>query len=224
MGSSNNPAWSSRYITSLWSETSRTWDSGVEDWRVVGSNPFRGREDRRPGDCSSMEILYIIEYSSGRLGIAYGTGDPVETNTYVILEADRGEDCGLVIGTTTKDTYIDLLNRYKIAYNEFKLMRVFRVATKANVLMLEERKQITKAALIQCRSYACSKGLNMEILDCEYQFDKNKITFFYRSAERIDFRDLVKDLYKAFKTRIWMCSLDKSKVKYLSSLLESSSV
>ncbi|KAI5175254.1 hypothetical protein PAEPH01_2123 [Pancytospora epiphaga] len=74
-------------------------------------------------------------------------------------------------------------------------------------------------ALAQCRNYVSMKGLRMEILDCEYQFDLNKITFFYRSEGRVDFRDLVKDLYKVFKTRIWMWSVDKTCDKALGQIL-----
>jgi hypothetical protein len=47
-------------------------------------------------------------------------------------------------------------------------------------------------------------GLPMRILDAEYQFDRKKLTLFYESPHRLDFRELVKDLYKCFRARIWM--------------------
>ncbi|KAI4291014.1 hypothetical protein PAPHI01_0288 [Pancytospora philotis] len=219
MGQANNPTWSSRFISSLWSETTQTWDSSAEDWRVVGSNPFKGREDKKQSVRPVSDVLYIVEFSSGRLGIAHGAEDAIQPNVYVIVEADRGEDCGLVIGITTMSMYIELLNKYRIAHNEFKVMKIFRVASQANMEVLEERKRMIHAALAECRCHVRSKRLSMEILDCEYQFDLNKITFFYRSNERIDFRELVRDLYKVFKTRIWMCSVDKSKDKYLGCLM-----
>lgn len=49
----------------------------------------------------------------------------------------------------------------------------------------------------------------MEVIDAEYQHDKKRLTFYFVAESRVDFRDLVKDLFKIFKTRIWMCSMDK---------------
>jgi cell fate regulator YaaT (PSP1 superfamily) len=47
-------------------------------------------------------------------------------------------------------------------------------------------------------------GLRMTILDAEFQFDKKKLTFYYESDEKVDFRELVRDLYKLYRARIWM--------------------
>lgn len=120
-------------------------------------------------------------------------------NSYVIVEADRGEDCGIVKGYTSKESYDKLLEKYKISPDEFKFKRIYRIATDKDLQLLIERKVMVKSALEQCREHVENKELKMEILDCEYQFDLNKITFFYRSDERVDFRELVKDLYRFLK-------------------------
>jgi hypothetical protein len=52
----------------------------------------------------------------------------------------------------------------------------------------------------------------MEVLDGEYQWDRRKLTFFYIASQRIDFRDLVRDLFKIYKTRIWMCAVNPEAV------------
>ena len=44
----------------------------------------------------------------------------------------------------------------------------------------------------------------MHVLDAEYQFDRHKLTFFFEADGRIDFRELVRDLFSIYKTRIWM--------------------
>ena len=49
----------------------------------------------------------------------------------------------------------------------------------------------------------------MNILDSEYQFDRHKLTFFFEADGRIDFRELVRDLFSIYKTRIWMQQVDK---------------
>lgn len=50
-------------------------------------------------------------------------------------------------------------------------------------------------------------ALNIKILNAEFQFDRKKLTFYYVCEERNDFRDLIKELFKFYKTRIWLCAL-----------------
>jgi len=44
----------------------------------------------------------------------------------------------------------------------------------------------------------------MVVLDAEYQYDRRKLTIYYDSDQRIDFRELVRELFSAYKLRIWM--------------------
>lgn len=211
--------WSSRFLSSLWSETDRTWDDNKGDWRIVGSNPFLDREEGETG-IISKEYLHVIEFPSLRLDIGYNIDNKIKINAYVILEADRGEDCGKIKGYTTRKQYDELLQKHKGGgYEDFKLKKIYREAGAKDLNKLEEIQQMNKEALRQCYNHLQYKKLNMEVLNCEYQFDLKKITFFYKSEERIDFRELVKELYKIFKTRIWMCSIEKSKDKLLRELI-----
>lgn len=49
--------------------------------------------------------------------------------------------------------------------------------------------------------------LNIKILNSEYQFDKKKLTFYYICKERNDYRELIKELFRFYKTRIWLCAI-----------------
>jgi cell fate regulator YaaT (PSP1 superfamily) len=55
-----------------------------------------------------------------------------------------------------------------------------------------------------CKKIQESSGLNMKLLKAEYSLDRQKLTFYYTADGRIDFRQLVKDLARVFKTRIEM--------------------
>ncbi|KAF7683151.1 hypothetical protein TCON_1637 [Astathelohania contejeani] len=168
--------------------------------------------------------LFIIEFGSGRVDIAYTVGNTLklEPNLYVILEADRGEDCGKIVAMTSKAKYKKLLNR--IDKNEITKevhpKKIYRLAQPKDVELLAIKQQQEKIALKNCRLRVYERDLSMEIVDCEYQWDMNKLTFYFVSEDRIDFRDLVKELYKVYKTRIWMCSVEKSKNCHLKELLE----
>lgn len=50
--------------------------------------------------------------------------------------------------------------------------------------------------------------LQMKLIDAEYQFDRKKLIFYYSTSKRIDFRDLVRELFRIYKTRIWMCAVN----------------
>ncbi|CEP64318.1 PSP1 family protein LALA0_S11e01398g [Lachancea lanzarotensis] len=50
-------------------------------------------------------------------------------------------------------------------------------------------------------------NLNIKILNAEFQFDRKKLTFYYVCQERNDFRELIKELFKFYKTRIWLCAI-----------------
>ena len=48
----------------------------------------------------------------------------------------------------------------------------------------------------------------MSIIDAEFQCDRHKLTYFFEAAKRVDFRDLVSELFSMYKTRIWMAQVD----------------
>lgn len=62
------------------------------------------------------------------------------------------------------------------------------------------------------RAKVLEQRLPMTILDAEYQFDRHKLTFFFEADRRIDFRELVSELFSLYKTRIWMQQVDTSAV------------
>ena len=55
-----------------------------------------------------------------------------------------------------------------------------------------------------------------------YFRDRNKLTFYFSADRRIDFRELVRDLFRIYTTRIWMCAVDKNRANLLNSLANNS--
>ena len=53
-----------------------------------------------------------------------------------------------------------------------------------------------------CNEKIAAHGLDMKLIDAQYTFDNSKLLFYFTSAGRVDFRDLVKDLASVFRTRI----------------------
>lgn len=76
-------------------------------------------------------------------------------------------------------------------------MSLAKIASTLNLINAGESKgTLTLADLSQ-----------MKLIDAEYQFDRRKLIFYYSTSKRIDFRDLVRELFRIYKTRIWMCAV-----------------
>jgi hypothetical protein len=166
----------------------------------------------------SNTCLYIVEFKAGRSDIFFigdaavqlGKGD------LVIVEADRGKDLGKVINNNITPHQIhmlqaqqsDVLNELHRINREIHPKRVYRLAQPQEVAMLVTKAQDEAKAMAVCQTKVRQKKLPMEVVDAEYQWDRRKLTFYFLAERRIDFRELVRDLFKIYKTRIWMCAVN----------------
>ncbi|CAO3641629.1 unnamed protein product [Cunninghamella blakesleeana] len=91
------------------------------------------------------------------------------------------------------------------------MKRVYRLATPEEINMLLIKSQDEQRALVICQQKVKQRKLQMEIVDAEYQWDRRKLTFYFEAEKRIDFRDLVREMFKIYKTRIWMCTVNNKK-------------
>ncbi len=82
------------------------------------------------------------------------------------------------------------------------LKKVLRVANEKDMQRLEENKAKEADALKICEEKIANHKLDMKLVRVEYSFDGGKITFFFTSDGRVDFRELVKDLANHFHSRI----------------------
>ncbi|KAJ2520159.1 hypothetical protein H4217_002234 [Coemansia sp. RSA 1939] len=86
------------------------------------------------------------------------------------------------------------------------IKRIFRVADQREVADLTNNKVLDEqSALTMCQGKVQQRKLSMCVVDAEFQFDRRKLTFYFKADRRVDFRELVRELFKHFKTRIWMC-------------------
>ena len=96
------------------------------------------------------------------------------------------------------------------------LKPVIRIATEKDTAFYEECERKKPEAMKICKEKIIARGLDMKLVDCEYAFDGSKITFFFTSANRVDFRELVKDLAGAFRSRIELRQVGtRDETKYL---------
>ncbi len=138
-------------------------------------------------------MFYVIEFKGNRRQVYAATKElELDVGRYVIVQAERGEDMGK-IKSRSEETDSEIPDDcYKIV----------RMATDTDRDRLKFNRQKESESKAECQRFIDKHGLKMKLVDVEYQFDCNKITFYFTAEKRVDFRELVKDLAATFKTRI----------------------
>ncbi|KAI1167178.1 PSP1 C-terminal conserved region-domain-containing protein [Nemania serpens] len=91
---------------------------------------------------------------------------------------------------------------------ELKPKMIKRLAQSHEIHGLRDKEGNEAKAKRMCMQKVKEHGLNMEILDAEFQMDWKKLTFYYFADCYINFNSLVTDLFKIYKTRIWMSAIN----------------
>ena len=129
----------------------------------------------------------VQHYSVARLQLMPSLGE------IVILESDRGDDYGEIVSKVAQ-----VMNKTSKA----KLKKIIRVASAQDFERIKRNTEASQKAYAVCKSVISKADLPMKLITCEYTFDKKKAIFYFSSAQRVDFRQLVKDLANELKTRI----------------------
>ncbi len=123
---------------------------------------------------------------------------PIALGDLIIVEAERGSDAGRVcsVGRNAR-------RRIDVAYEgRDPMLRVLRKATQDDERRQEDNRKAEQEALSVCRERVKSFNLDMKVIDCEWQFDHNRLTFYFTAPQQVDFRELIKDLASIFSVRI----------------------
>lgn len=122
------------------------------------------------------------------------------------------KNCGGTHSTSMDATAI--INSPSNEDNEFIITlptkQVLRLATPKEVQKLSNKFLEEKRAFVTCYNKIKELNLNndLQLINVEYQFDFKKLIFYYFAGfKRIDFRGLIKELFKIYKTRIWLCAV-----------------
>jgi len=171
----------------------------------------------QPASAAGGKCMYVIEFKGGRNDFFVLPEDSslnIQVGDLVIVEADRGKDLGKVImDNVTHASQVQFSPRPDEdgVKRDSQPKLIYRHADPEEVNMLLDKARDEAKCLSVVQAKVRQKGLPMEVVDAEYQWDRRKLTFYFVSEQRIDFRDLVKDLFKIYKTRIWMCAFERSR-------------
>ena len=118
---------------------------------------------------------------------------PLAVGDWAIVETVRGPELGRIAAAPMEIPHDQLLGELK---------PVLRRASQADMNNLAHLQQYLDEALAICAAKIVEHKLPMALVKAEYNFDGTRLTFFFTSDKRVDFRGLVRDLARTFHTRI----------------------
>ena len=140
-----------------------------------------------------MKVISVKFKESGRAYYFDPKELEIKEGEFVIVETARGVECGEVVRSA-----------HEIASGSFprEIKPVIRLADGVDVRRMRQNRADEKAAFELCEKRIAAHKLQMKLVDAEYTLDRSKLVFYFTADNRVDFRELVKDLAGQFHTRI----------------------
>lgn len=150
--------------------------------------------------------LASVKFKSAGKIYYFSTNLKLKKDDRVVVETARGLELG-EISQKLKD-----ISEFNL---DTELKKIVRKATKKDIENYQKNVRDAKQALVTCKEIVSRYDVNMQLTNCEYTLDKAKVIFMYTSDDRVDFRELLKELAVVFKCRIELRQIgprDKAKV------------
>ena len=165
-----------------------------EDGAAFGVTPENTMPREEETDPASLVTVIGVRFKPSGKVYYFDPGElKIKTGAYAVVETARGIEYGCVAAGNKSVRESDIVK---------PLRPVIRQATEEDKKCAEENKKKEKEAFVIGLRKIEAHGLDMKLVDVEYTFDNSKLLFYFTSAGRVDFRELVKDLASVFRTRI----------------------
>jgi cell fate regulator YaaT (PSP1 superfamily) len=140
-------------------------------------------------------FLVEVAFKGMRRGFHTSPDVTLRAGDWVLVEVERGRDVGRVRS-------IGGVARSKCGSDPAQATPILRRAEQAEVHQLATLRADEERVRRRTREMVEQQGLKMKVSDSEWQWDRNKLTIYFTAERRVDFRQLVRDLARTFRTRI----------------------
>lgn len=154
----------------------------------------------------SVEVVDIQFRPGQKIYYFDPDGKTFQNGDHVIIDTARGAEYGICAGGNHRIAQKDVVA---------PLRKVLRKATAQDERVAADNRAKEKKAYDVCLQKIAEHGLDMQLVSAEVAFDGSKILFYFTADERVDFRELVKNLASVFHTRIELRQIgvrDKAKM------------
>ena len=148
-----------------------------------------------------MTSFVEIQFKGTRRDYYANRGLDIRPGAFVFVEADRGEDLGEV-------TALGSIAERKCSSSSGGCgsptpdRKVLRFAKPSEVDRLDELRADEERVRTQAARLVVQHNLKMKVTEAEWQYDRKKLIIYFTAERRVDFRELVRDLARTFRTRI----------------------
>jgi len=118
----------------------------------------------------------------------------LEHGQMILARTDKGEEAMKVVLVNDQ-----IAQKWENSKNKPQAFDFVRVMSQRDLQTLDDLKKEEVTSFFKCKDLIERHKLNMNLTQCRLTFDKRKITFYYTAPERVDFRELLKDLTQTFK-------------------------
>ena len=140
-----------------------------------------------------VNVVGVRFKDTGKMYYFDPKGLDIKKGDLVVVETARGIECGTASTGVKGVTDDEVTNPLK---------PVIRIATDNDKETVKQNREKEKKAYSLCLQKIAEHKLDMDLTEVEYTFDGSKIIFYFTAENRVDFRELVKDLASQFHTRI----------------------
>jgi cell fate regulator YaaT (PSP1 superfamily) len=139
------------------------------------------------------DIVGIRFKKAGKVYYFDPAGTELKINDWVVVQTARGVEMGQVMITPRQVVAADITAELK---------SIVRKASPDDIKRASDYTAKEDNALTECSKIISKLNLLMKLVSAEYNLDGSRLTFYFTADERVDFRELVKELTSYFKTRI----------------------
>ena len=138
-----------------------------------------------------MKVVSVKFKENGR-AYYFDPGEfKIKEGDFVVVTTARGTECGEVVRAA-----------HEVPGFSREVKPVIRVADAVDVRRMRQNRADVQQAYHICEQRIAAHNLKMKLVDAEYTLDRSKLVFYFTADNRVDFRELVKDLASQFHTRI----------------------
>jgi len=139
------------------------------------------------------DIVGVRFKKGGKIYYFAPAGIELEVDDYVVVKTTRGQEFGQVAFAPRE-----------VSGGEVKetLKPVLRKAEAEDIERIRDLEEKASEAMVVCNELIGKLNLPMKLLSAEYNLEGNRLTFLFSAAERVDFRELVRELTNQFATKV----------------------
>jgi len=140
-----------------------------------------------------VDIVGVRFRQAGKIYYFDPSGIDLEVNVHVVVKTTQGLELGRVVIAPTQVEASEVTKNLK---------SVVRQADPEDMQQAQDMASKEGEALIECEKLVAKLGLPMKMLAAEYNLNGNHLTIFFKAAERVDFRELVREMNSRLRTRV----------------------